>query len=100
VGGFSGERWSPTADVQAFAKLLSQIVKCGSADEFGCSRSVPAFVLRIIEKGQSSDSKTRLSFVDIIKTLKGHDFRILEGVDTQEVSTFVNWIEISEAFTE
>jgi hypothetical protein len=100
MGGFSGESWSPTADVQGFAKLLSQIVKCDSADEFGCSRSVPAFVLRIIEKGQSSDSKAMLSFVDIIKTLKRHDFRILEGVDTKEVSTFVSWIEVSEALTE
>jgi hypothetical protein len=100
VGGFSGEDWKPAADVRAFSELLSQIVIGDSAEEIGCSPSLPPFVLNIIERGQSLDSHAKLSFVDIFETLKGNDFRILEGVDSKEVSNFVSWIEFSEALTE
>jgi serine/threonine protein kinase len=99
-GGFSGTNWSPDADVRAFAELLSQIVIGDSAEEIGYSLSVPIFVLNIIERGQSSDSHAKLSFMDIIETLKDNNFRILEGVDSREVWDFVRWIEFSEALTE
>jgi hypothetical protein len=66
----------------------------------GGGQSVPAFVLKIIEKGQFSDSKAMLSFVDITKTLKRHDFAILDGVDSNEVSDFASWIELSEPLTD
>jgi hypothetical protein len=100
VGGFSGESWRPAADVRAFAELLSRIAIGKSAGAMACSQSVPVFVLKLIKRGQSLDSKSTLSFVDIFKTLKHHDFRILEGVDSKEVSSFVSWIESSEALTE
>jgi serine/threonine protein kinase len=100
VGGFSGEGWRPAVDVRAFAELLSRIVIGDSAEGRGCSLSVPAFVLEMIERGQSLDSNAKLSFVDIFEALKGNEFRILEGVDSKEVCTFVNWIEFSEALTE
>jgi serine/threonine protein kinase len=100
VGGFSGEGWRPAADVRAFAKLLSSIVIGDSAEETGSSQSVPGFVLEMVERGQSLDSNATLSFVDIFETLKVNDFRILEGVDSTEVSNFVKWIEFSEGLTE
>jgi hypothetical protein len=100
VGGFSGECWRPAADVIAFTELLSRIVIGDSAEERGSSLSVPGFVMKLIESGQSLDPNATLSFVDIFETLKDHDFRILEGVDSKEVSNFVSWIEFSEALTE
>jgi hypothetical protein len=100
VGSFSGEGWRPAADVRGFAKLLSRIVIGDSAEETGTSRSVPAFVLEMIERGQSLDSNATLSFVDIFEILKVNNFRILEGVDSTEVSKFVKWIEFSEGLTE
>jgi serine/threonine protein kinase len=100
VGGFSGEGWRPDADVRAFTELLSRIVIGDSAEERGCSLSVPEFVFDMIERGQSSDSKATLSFVDIFEIMKENDFRILEGIDSTEVSNFVRWIEFSEALTE
>jgi hypothetical protein len=38
--------------------------------------------------------------MDIFKILKDNDFRILDGVDSKEVSNFVSWIEFSEVLTE
>jgi hypothetical protein len=100
IGGFSGEGWRPAADVREFAELLSRIVIGDSAEEIGSSQSVPGFVLEMIERGRSLDSYATLSFVDIFKTLKVNNFGILEGVDSTEVSNFVNWIEFSEGLTE
>jgi hypothetical protein len=100
VGGFSGEDWRPAADVRAFAELVSRIVQGDSAEEIGCSLSHPPFVVNIIERGRSLDSHAKLSFVEIFETLKDNDFRILEGVDSKEVSNFVRWIESSEALTQ
>jgi hypothetical protein len=71
-----------------------------SAKESECSQSVPAFVLEMIERGQSLDPNAMLSFVDIFEIMKVNDFRILEGVDSTEVSNFVSWIEFSEALTQ
>jgi serine/threonine protein kinase len=100
VEGFSGERWRPDVDVKAFAELLSRIVIGASGEDSRSRLSVPVFVLKMIEGGQSSDSKAALSFVDIFNTLEGNGFRILEGVDLKEVSNFARWIEFSEALTE
>jgi serine/threonine protein kinase len=100
VGGFSGEGWRPAADVRGFAEVLSRIVVGDSGEESRSRLSVPRFVLEMIERGQSLDSKATLSFVDIFKTLEENGFRILEGVDLKEVSDFASWIEFSEALTE
>jgi serine/threonine protein kinase len=100
VGGFSGEGWRPAADVRAFVELLLRIVHGDSAQERGCRLSIPVFVLEMIKRGQSSDSKATLSFVDIFEILKDNKFVILEGVDSKEVSKFVRWIEFTEALTE
>jgi serine/threonine protein kinase len=100
VGAFSGENWRPDADVRAFTELLSKIVIGGSSEENRSSQSIPIFVLKMIEQGQSSDSEATGSFVEIFKTLEGEEFKILDGVDSNEVSNFVSWIESSEALTE
>jgi serine/threonine protein kinase len=100
VGGFSGENWRPYVDVRGFAELLSKIVIGGSSKESRTSQFIPAFVLKMIKRGQSSDSKAIVSFVEIFETLKSEKFRILEGVDPNEVSNFASWIESSETLTE
>jgi hypothetical protein len=99
-GGFSGENWRPAADVKAFSELLSRIVIGDSAEESRISLTVPEFVMNLIERGQSIDSRATLSFVDIFEILKAKGFRILDGVDSNEVSNFVSWIEFSERLTE
>jgi serine/threonine protein kinase len=73
-GSISGEGWKPSADVRAFAELVSRIVIGDSSEERECSRSVPGFILNIIERRQSLDSNAKLSFVDIFETLKDNDF--------------------------
>jgi hypothetical protein len=100
VGGLSEESWRPEADVRGFAELVSKIVIGGSSEESRTSQSIPTFVLKMIEQGQSSDSKATVSFVEIFETLQSEEFRILDGVDSNEVSTFVSWIELSERLTE
>jgi serine/threonine protein kinase len=96
VGGFSGESWRPKADVRAFAVILSEIVSGTSGEQDGRGSDVPSFISRIIEKGQSADSRSTESFADFLRTLKENDVQIMKGVDSQEVSKWVNWIEWSE----
>jgi hypothetical protein len=100
VGGFSGESWRPKADVRAFTVILWEIAAGTSGGQDGRSPDVPSFISRIIERGQSADLKSTESFADILRTLKENDFKIMEGVDSQEVSNFVSWIEWSETLTE
>jgi hypothetical protein len=113
-GGFSGESegegWSPQADVSAFARLLFEIVagcssppppsRAATADEDGdgdweviVPPDVPSFVSEIIEGGLRPIAGKELSFIAIIETLKANDFRIVAGVDSDEVSAFVSGVE-------
>jgi hypothetical protein len=100
VEGFSGERWSPSDDIQAFTRILCEIVLDSSPDLCELNRSVPSFVLELIKEGQSTDSIPTKSFADIFETLKKNDFKIAEGVEVMEVSSFVNWIEWCERLIE
>jgi serine/threonine protein kinase len=97
VGGFSGEIWTPKADVQAFFKLLSDIVIGISSEHGGHGREIPLFISEMIEKRRSADLKAIESFIDIFEALKRNKFRIMHGVNIEEVSNFVSWIEWSEA---
>jgi hypothetical protein len=100
IGGFSDESWTPTVDIRAFTRILSEIV-VGAPAEQGCGRSsIPSFVLEIIENGESGDGKVVKSLSDILKILKLHNFNIIEGVDVEEVSNFVKWIKMSETLIE
>jgi hypothetical protein len=100
TAGFSRESWTPKADVQGFAGILSEIVIVTSAQQDGRDPAVPTFVSEIIERGQSADSNAVQSFLDIFEILKRNNFKIVEGVDSHEVWSFVNWIESSEVLIE
>jgi hypothetical protein len=96
MGGFFGECWMPTSDVRAFAEVLSEITMGGSRVE-GLSRpDVPEFVVEIIERGFSSNSRRDNSFVEILEILKQNRFEIVADVDRDEVLEFVSWVELSE----
>jgi serine/threonine protein kinase len=105
-GGFSGDGWSPRADVSAFAMLLFAIVSDGPSPssppsvakakgdwEVILPPDVPEFVTKIIEGRLRPWTGEELSFIAIFETLKGNDFRILAGVDSDEVSAFVSCVE-------
>jgi hypothetical protein len=100
IDGFSGESWNPREDIRAFTTILSEIV-VGTAAEQGCGNSgIPSFVLDMIEGGECPNWNTITSFSGALSTLKEHNFKIMEGVDAEEVSRFVRWVESSERFTE
>jgi hypothetical protein len=103
VEPFSGEKWSPAADVWEFALLLFEIAvgrpavpPIGAAGELPVPAGVPKFVSRIIADGRSSESQCRLSFVAIVKRLKENRFEIVAGVDSVEISAFVARVESAE----
>jgi hypothetical protein len=50
----------------------------------------------MIEIGESADITRIKSFHDILFFLKEVEFKIMKGVDVEEVSTFVKWGEWSE----
>jgi serine/threonine protein kinase len=90
IGGFSGDRWTPTVDIRGFTRILSEIL-IGASAEQGCGSSgIPSFVFEIMENGESADLKAVQSLSDILKMLKLHNFQIIEGVDVEEVSNFMN----------
>jgi hypothetical protein len=69
VEPFSGEKWTPTADVWVFASLLSEIA-IGAAGAlpvpFPVPAGVPLFVSRMIEDVRLPESQWRLSFIEIV----------------------------------
>jgi hypothetical protein len=71
-----------------------------SAGKIGRNPRVPPFVSDMIEKGLSTDMTAVESFQAIFETLKWNDFRIMEGIDLDEVTKFVDWIKWSEQLTE
>jgi serine/threonine protein kinase len=97
LGGFSREGWTPQKDIQAFASILFEIVVGRPArGEIFIPTNIPAFVSNIIKSGLYYTSETRYSFGGIFQILKNNEFAIEDGVDSADVSAFVNWIESSE----
>jgi serine/threonine protein kinase len=96
VGGFCGKDWTPMSDIRAFVDLFSVIVVGASDRQSECCPRVPRFFSEIIERGLFSDTRTGESMVNIFNTLQENGFKILDDVDSDEVSTFVNWVESSE----
>jgi tRNA A-37 threonylcarbamoyl transferase component Bud32 len=85
VRGFFEECCMPTSDVRAFTEVLSEITMSSSGVE-GVSRAdVPGFVVEIIERGLSGESRNANSFVEIFEILKENRFEIVAGVDCNEV---------------
>jgi serine/threonine protein kinase len=96
-GGFSEERWNPEKDVHAFALILFEIVFGHPAQsEISIPTGTSNFVSMIVESQLCSTSTPRYSFNDILEILKQNNFKIEEGVDSAEVSRFVNWVESAE----
>jgi hypothetical protein len=50
----------------------------------------------MIEDGRSPEAVRRVSSPDIVNRLKENRFEITAGVDSDEVSAFVNWVELLE----
>jgi hypothetical protein len=103
VEPFSGEGWALAADVSAFVSLLCAIavgnstaLPIGTACGSPLSAAVPAFVWRLIKNGRSPEFARHLSFVDIVNHLKENGFQITAGVNSDEVSAFVSWVESRE----
>jgi serine/threonine protein kinase len=96
VGGFFGECCMPISDVRAFAEVLSEITMGGSTVKGVSHPDVPGFVVEIIERGLSGDSRNANSFVEIFEILKQNRFEIVADVDCDEVFKFVSWVELSE----
>jgi hypothetical protein len=97
LGGFSGERWTPEKDIQAFARILFELV-VGSPPEGDVSipTRIPDFVSMIIKSGLFHISGTSSSFNTILDALKWNNFQIEDGVNSAEVSAFVSWPESPE----
>jgi hypothetical protein len=97
VDGISGEGWRLERDSSAFALILFEVVVRGSATSVASIlASIPNFVAEMIRFGLYRTSVKRYSFNDIFKILKQNNFRIEDGVDLEEVSAFVSWIESAE----
>jgi serine/threonine protein kinase len=97
LGGMSGEEWRLERDIRAFASILFEIVAGGSATgAASIPASIPSFVAKIIELGLYRTFIEKYSFSDIFEILKQNNFRIEDGVDSEEVSTFASWVESAE----
>jgi serine/threonine protein kinase len=93
---FSGEGWSPAADVSAFASLLFEIAVGRPEVQPGAAPRIPGFVSVIIEGGRLPSRTAVRSFADLLHSLRGNGFAILTGVDSTEVCAFVELVESSE----
>jgi hypothetical protein len=110
----SSEERTAKVDVFSFALVLFEIVaglpalgKTSVSEELAklpvnaCERVeipgfVPEFVAELIESGPSANIRERDSFDDISEILKKNYVRITDGVDSDEVSAFVQLVESSE----
>jgi serine/threonine protein kinase len=90
VEPFSREKWTPASDVSAFASRFVEIA-IGASGGSRVSATVPEFVSRMIEDGRSF-----VDIVDIVDSLMANGFEIVTGVDCEEVSAFVTWVESAE----
>jgi hypothetical protein len=102
-GVLSSEGWSPDQDISEFALILFEIIVGHPMMLSGVANSqttlpsdVPMFVLELIEARQSRGFGMVRSFNDIFDILKHNDFKILSGVDSADVLTFVRWVESFE----
>jgi hypothetical protein len=56
-------------------------------------RRFPGFLRSIVEDALGLESTNKRSFNDILRILKQHNFQIMAGVDSAEVSALVDVIE-------
>jgi hypothetical protein len=89
IGKFSEEDWTLTADIRAFAEILSVIIVGTWDGQCGRTPSVPTFVSEIIEAGLLAGSRTG-ELMKIFKTPQQNESKIVDGVGFDEVSAFRN----------
>jgi serine/threonine protein kinase len=95
--GSSVEGWTSNRDIQVFASILFELMFGGPPEsEVSIPTRIPAFVSTITESGLSARSETNYSFNTVLEILKQNNFEIENGVDSAEVSQFVNWVESAE----
>jgi hypothetical protein len=87
----TGERYSGVCLI-----LFEIVVGESATSAASISPRVPAFVSEIIKLGLYRISYERSSFNDIFEILKKNNFRIEDGVDSEEVFAFVSWVESAE----
>jgi hypothetical protein len=107
TGGFYGEGWTPKEDVRGFAMILFEIAVGRLVNEAEAANlreihllDVPEFISEIIREELSPNSGSKKSFLDIFNILKRNEFRIFNGVNSDEVSEFVNRVELAEQSVE
>jgi hypothetical protein len=97
IGEISEEEQRLKRDIQAFVLILFDIVFGESATGAAyIPASIPNFVAEIIKLGLYRTSVKRYSFNAFFKILKQNTFQIEDGVDSEEVSAFVSWVESAE----
>jgi hypothetical protein len=98
---FSSEGRTLEKDIHAFALILSELVFGRPPQgETSVPTDIPDFVSKIIKSGLSRKSRRSYSFNTILEILKQNNFEIEDGVDSREVSEFVNWVESTESVDE
>jgi hypothetical protein len=97
------EGWSPDQDICGFGLILFEIIVGHPMMLSGVANSqttlpadLPMFVLELIEIRQSPGLGMVRSFNDIFNILKENDLKILSGVDSADVLTFIRWVESFE----
>jgi hypothetical protein len=97
--------WTWKRDIEAFASILFEIVVGQPRrSESSIPPDIPSFVSEIIEKNSVQNLmevsvhnlKGNIHSMIFLKILKTNEFRILDDVDSTEVSTLVNWVESAE----
>jgi hypothetical protein len=95
--GISKKGWTPERDIEGFASILFELVfGYPPQGEASIPTGIPSFVSRIIKSGLSPISARSSSFNTILEILKQNKFQIEDGVDSAEVSRFINWVESAE----
>jgi hypothetical protein len=84
-------------DIRGFVSILFEtVVGRLATDEVDIPTNIPNFVSEMIKTGFSREWRRLSSFRDIFEILKQHNFEIVSGVDSVEVSPFVEWVEFLE----
>jgi hypothetical protein len=63
-------------------------------------REIPSLVSGMIEKEQCTGIESIDSFTVMLNIVKRNGYKIVEGLDIQEVSKFMNFIELPGTLTE
>jgi hypothetical protein len=94
---FSVKGWTGERDIQAFASILFEVLFGHPPQgETSIPTGIPSFVSEILKSGLSPMSGSQCSYNTLLDILKENNFAIEEGVDSEEVSAFVRWIESTE----